>query len=199
MRPAFSRSASAKTMHALLPPSSSVTRLIGPGCLARDLDRRPRSSPVKPTLPTSGCSTSASPTALPGPGTTLSDSRREAPPRARAPRSAARRGGEARRLEHDRVPRRERRRGLPVADVEGEVPRRDERRDADRLTEREHDPVAVDGDRGAEELVDRARVVAHHGGGVPCAPAGVADRHAHVAGLDQASSSACSSIRSAQR
>ena len=48
-----------------------------------------------------------------------------------------------------------------------------------------HHAVPVDRDRRPVELVDRAGVVPHHGGGVADAPARVADRHAHVAGLEQ--------------
>ncbi len=96
-----------------------------------------------------------------------------------------REGGEAGGLEHHGVAGGDRRRRLPVADVEREVPRRDQGGDADRLAEGEHDAVAVDGDGGAEELVHGAGVVAHHGGRVAGAPAGVADRHAHVARLEQ--------------
>ena len=184
MRPAFSRSASANTTHALLPPSSRVTRFTVAAAF-RAISIPTSVEPVKPTLPTSGCSTSASPTALPWPGEDVEHAGRQ--PRLEPELGVAQHGegGEARRLEHHGVPGGDRRRGLPVPDVEREVPRRDQRRDADRLAEREHDPVPVDGDRRAEELVDRARVVAHHRRGVVRAPARVADRHPHVARLDQ--------------
>ena len=58
-------------MRAHLPPSSSVTRLIVPAAL-RTISTPTSVDPVKPTLATSGCSTSASPTTSPGPGTTFS-------------------------------------------------------------------------------------------------------------------------------
>src|SRR6478752_4854108 len=58
---AFSRSASAKTTLADLPPSSSVTRLIVPA--AACITPRPTSvEPVKPILATSGCSANRCPT-----------------------------------------------------------------------------------------------------------------------------------------
>ncbi len=67
---ARSRSASAKTMLADLPPSSSVTRLIV--CAAAAAIPRPTSvEPVKATLATSGCSTRRCPHTRPGPTTTL--------------------------------------------------------------------------------------------------------------------------------
>ena len=63
---AASRSVSAKTMLADLPPSSSVTRLIVPA--APSAMRRPTSvDPVKAILATSGCSTRRWPQTLPGP------------------------------------------------------------------------------------------------------------------------------------
>ena len=64
---ASSRSASAKTMLALLPPSSSVTRLIWRAHPA--MISRPTSvEPVKHTLRTAGWETKRSPTTLPLPG-----------------------------------------------------------------------------------------------------------------------------------
>ena len=68
--PTFSRSASANTTHADLPPSSSVTRLIV-AAARRAISEPTAVEPVKPILPTSGCSTSALPTDAPGPGTTF--------------------------------------------------------------------------------------------------------------------------------
>ena len=67
---ARSRSASANTMLADLPPSSSVTRLIVSAALAAI--RRPTSvEPVKAIFATSGCSTRRWPHTEPGPATTL--------------------------------------------------------------------------------------------------------------------------------
>ena len=66
---ACSRSASAKTTFALLPPSSRVTRLIvaaAPAAIARPTSVEP----VKAILATSGCSTSRRPHSRPGPATT---------------------------------------------------------------------------------------------------------------------------------
>ncbi len=67
---AAAMSASANTMFADLPPSSSVTRLIV--CAAVAAIRRPTSvEPVKATLATSGCSHRRAPQVEPGPATTL--------------------------------------------------------------------------------------------------------------------------------
>ena len=67
---AASRSASANTMFADLPPSSSVTRLIV--CAAPAAIARPTSvEPVNAIFATSGCSTSRAPQVEPGPATTL--------------------------------------------------------------------------------------------------------------------------------
>ena len=71
IRPTFSMSASANTTQADLPPSSSVTRLIVAAAW-RAIPAPTSVEPVKPILPTSGCSTSAAPTVPPGPGTTFS-------------------------------------------------------------------------------------------------------------------------------
>ncbi len=67
---ARSRSASAKTTFADLPPSSSVTRLIVPAAAA--ITPRPTSvEPVNPILATPGCSTRRCPTTRPGPTSTF--------------------------------------------------------------------------------------------------------------------------------
>ena len=68
---AFARSASAKTMFADLPPSSSVTRFTCSAqpamiCLPTPVE------PVKTTLRTAGCVTNRCPTTVPAPGTTSS-------------------------------------------------------------------------------------------------------------------------------
>jgi hypothetical protein len=66
---ACSRSASAKTTFALLPPSSSVTRLIvaaAPAAIARPTSVEP----VNAIFAMSGCSTSRRPHSRPGPATT---------------------------------------------------------------------------------------------------------------------------------
>jgi hypothetical protein len=67
---AASRSASANTTFALLPPSSSVTRLIVPAAPAA-IERPTSVEPVNAILATSGCSTSRWPTVRPAPTTTL--------------------------------------------------------------------------------------------------------------------------------
>ena len=68
---ARSRSASAKTTFALLPPSSSVTRLSVCAALAA-IVRPAIVEPVKAIFATPGCATSAAPAVAPGPATTLS-------------------------------------------------------------------------------------------------------------------------------
>ena len=66
----MSRSASAQTMFADLPPSSRVTFLTVGAAISRM--RRPTAvEPVKATLSTSSLTTSSSPSSLPGPVTTL--------------------------------------------------------------------------------------------------------------------------------
>ncbi len=67
---AASRSASAKTMFADLPPSSRVTRLIVPAAPAA-IPRPTSVDPVKAIFATSGCSTRRCPQTDPGPATTL--------------------------------------------------------------------------------------------------------------------------------
>ncbi len=67
---AFSRSASANTTFADLPPSSSVTRLMVPAA-ASAIPRPTSVEPVNATFATSGCSTSRCPHTLPGPATTF--------------------------------------------------------------------------------------------------------------------------------
>ena len=68
---AASRSASANTMLADLPPSSSVTRLMVSAAW-RAMPRPTSVEPVNATLATSGCSTRREPHTLPGPATTFS-------------------------------------------------------------------------------------------------------------------------------
>ena len=67
---ACSRSASAKTTFALLPPSSRVTRLMVAAAPAA-IERPTSVEPVKAILATSGCSTRRWPHSRPGPATTL--------------------------------------------------------------------------------------------------------------------------------
>ncbi len=67
---AAATSASAKTMFADLPPSSSVTRLIVDDADAA-IEAPTSVDPVNATLPTCGCSTRRWPTVRPGPTTTF--------------------------------------------------------------------------------------------------------------------------------
>ncbi len=88
---ARSRSASAKTMLALLPPSSRVRRFTWAAQPA--MIRWPTSvEPVKTTLPTSGWSTGRWPATAPSPGTTWNTSSGSPATSARAARRRAVRG-----------------------------------------------------------------------------------------------------------
>ena len=124
---AFSRSASAKTTFADLPPSSRVTRLMVPAAPA--MIPFPTSvEPVKATLATSGCSTSRFPTLLPGPTTTLTTpSGMPASTRYTLELEGTQRR-ELGRLEDECVARREGRGHLPARYGEREVPGDDEAR-----------------------------------------------------------------------
>ena len=153
---ARSRSASAKTRLADLPPSSSVTRLIV--VAAPCMTPRPTSvEPVKPIFATSGCSTSRCPTTRPGPTTTLTTPSGIPASRIRSARRSAESGVSSAGFEDDRVPAGERGAELPAGDIEREVPRHDQADDAERLAEGDVD-AAGDGDRLAVVLVDGARV-----------------------------------------
>ena len=94
--PRASTSASAKTMFADLPPSSSVTRLIVPAAAARRSTRPTSVEPVKAILPTSGCSTSRCPQVRPGPGDDVHDALGHAGLERELARSAARSAASAR-------------------------------------------------------------------------------------------------------
>ena len=135
---AFSRSASAKTTFADLPPSSSVTRLIVPRGAAHHL------------LPDLGRAGEADlrdvrmlDQPLPDDGALADDDVDDALGNAGLERELAepqrRERRQLRRLQHDGVAARERRPELPRRDVEREVPRRDQADDAERLAERHVD------------------------------------------------------------
>ena len=165
---AASRSASANTMFADLPPSSSVTRLIVAAAPAA-IERPTSVEPVNAILATSGCSTRRCPHVRPGPTTTFTTPSGRPASRASSREAQRRQRRQLRRLEHDRVARRERRRELPRRDRQREVPRRDQTDDAERLAHRER-LAARDRDRVAEQPLGRARVVAER-----------VDHHAHLA------------------
>ena len=180
---ARSRSASAKTTFADLPPSSSVTRLIVPAAPAA-MPRPTSVEPVNAIFATSGMLDQALPAHAAGPGDhvqhALGQARLERDP-LQLERGQRRQLG---RLQHDRVAGRERGRDLPRGDHEREVPRHDQAHDAERLAEG-HVDAAGDGDRVAEQALRRARVVAerlHHHLHLA---ARVGDRLADVAGLER--------------
>ena len=154
---AFSRSASAKTMLALLPPSSRVTRFTWSAqpamiCLPTSVE------PVKHDLAHErvGDEPLADDRALAG------DHREHALGQPGLERQLAEpdRGqrGELGRLEHDRVAGGERRREAPAGDRHREVPRHDDADDAERLVEGDVD-AAGDRDLPAEQPLGRRRVV----------------------------------------
>ncbi len=179
---AFSRSASAKTTLADLPPSSSVTRLIVSA--APRITPRPTSvEPVKPIFATSGCSTSRWPTTRALADEDVDDAFGDAglEDELGEPERGERRqlGG----LEDDGVAAGERRAELPGGDVEREVPRDDQPDDAERLAEG-HVDAAGDGDRLAVVLVDRAGVEVEDVGDHADLAARAGDRLADVLRLD---------------
>ncbi len=179
---AASTSASAKTMFADLPPSSSVTRLIVAAADAA-IEAPTSVDPVKAILPTSGCSTSRCPQVRPGPTTTFTTpGGTPASARSRAKRTAVS-GVSSAGLSTTVLPGGERGRELPRGDREREVPRRDQADDADRLAEGHRDP-AVDRDRVAEQPLGRRGEVAEGRDRAADLAAGRADRLARVARLE---------------
>ena len=180
---AASRSASAKTMLADLPPSSSVTRLIVAAAPAA-IERPTSVEPVKAILATSGCSTRRCPHVAPGPTTTLTTPS-GSPPRAPARRSAARVSGvSSAGFSTTVLPAASAGRELPRGDRQREVPGRDQPDHAERLAHGERLP-AGDRDRVAEQPLGRAGVVAEGVDDHPHLPARVGDRLAGVARLEQ--------------
>ena len=141
-------SASANTMLADLPPSSSVTRLIV--CAAPAAIERPTSvEPVNATLATSGCSTSRAPDRrCPGPATTLTTPSGMPASSAIRSNSSAVSGVSSAGLSTTVLPAASAGAELPRGDRQREVPRRDQRHDAERLAER-HRHAARDRDRVA--------------------------------------------------
>ena len=178
---AFSRSASAKTMLADLPPSSSVTRFTWSAhpamiCLPTSVE------PVKHTLRTAGWVTNRWPTTEPRPGSTWNTPLRQ--PGVQRQFGDPQRGQRRHlgRLQHHRVPGRERRREPPGSDRHREVPRHDDADDAERLVERHVHPAGHRNLR-ADQPLRRAGVVVEHVSDVARLPAGVADGVTGVAYL----------------
>ena len=132
----------------LLPPSSSVSRLIGSEH-SRMISPPVFVEPVNATLSTPGCRTRYAPVVGPSPGTMLIAPAREA--------DLGRELGEAQHrqrrlrvgLEHDGAARCERGRELPGRHQQRVVPRHDLRGDADRLLLRVEEQRAADRVRAA--------------------------------------------------
>ena len=178
-RPRPARSASAKTMLALLPPSSRVTRFTWSAQPA--MIRLPTSvEPVKQTLRTSGWVTNRSPTTEPLPGSTVSTSSGRPASSASSPSRMRGQRGQLGRLEHDGVAGGQRRREAPAGDRHREVPRHDDADDAERLVEGDVD-AAGDRDLPAEQPLRRRGVVVEAVADVAGLPAGVAPGVAGVA------------------
>ena len=142
---ARSRSASANTTLADLPPSSRVTRLIV--AAAPSAIPRPTSvEPVKAIFATSGCSTSRRPQTLPGPATTLrTPSGRPASSAIRSSSSAVS-GVSSAGFSTTVLPAASAGRDLPRGDQQREVPGHDQADHPERLAER-HVDAAGDRDR----------------------------------------------------
>ena len=135
------RSASAKTMFADLPPSSSVTRLIV--CAAPAAIDRPTSvEPVKAIFATSGCSTRRCRTRA-RPGDDVDDALGDPGLERELLEPQRRQRRQLGRLEHHGVAGGQRRRELPRRDRQREVPRRDQADDPERLAERHRHPAAT--------------------------------------------------------
>ena len=182
MAAAISRSLSAKTMLALLPPSSRVIRLTWSA--APRMIRCPTAvEPVKQTLRTAGWVTNRSPTTEPLPGDDGEDALGE--PGLEGELAEPHRGqrGQLGGLEHDGVAGRQGRGEAPAGDRHREVPRHDDPDDAERLLERDVE-AAGDRDLPAEQPLRRGRVVGQHVADVAGLPAGVADRVAGVGHLE---------------
>ena len=146
-----SRSASAKTMFGLLPPSSRLTFLIVPAAVRR-MSRRSRVSPVNAILPTPGCA----PARRRRSARTRDDvehSGREPASSASSPSRSAVSGDHEAGLSTAVLPGGERWSHLPAGHHQREVPGDDQADDADRLPEREVEPRPGHGDRLAVVLV----------------------------------------------
>ena len=175
-------SASAKTMLALLPPSSRVTRFTWSAQPA--MIRLPTSvEPVKQTLRTSGWVTNRSPTTEPLPGMTVSTCSGRPASRASSPSRIGGQRGQLGGLEHDGVAGGQRGREAPAGDRHREVPGHDDADHAERLVER-HVDAAGHRDLPAEQPLGRAGVVVEAVADVAGLPARVAPGVAGVAHLE---------------
>ena len=178
---ARSRSASANTILALLPPSSSVTRFTWRAQSAISL--LPTSvDPVKTILRTSSWSTSRWPTTEPLPGSTWKTPSGRPASRASSPIRIAVSGVRSAGLAITGLPGGQGGRQPPAQDRHGEVPRHDQPDDADRLLERDVE-AARHRDLLAGQPLRGGRVVAQHVADVARLPAGLADRVARAGHL----------------
>ncbi len=165
-------------MLALLPPSSSVTRLI---CSAQPaMTARPTSvEPVKQILRTSGWSTKRWPTTLPLPGRICSTPSGSPASSAKLADAQCAERRHLSRFEHDGVAGGECGREAPAGDGHGEVPGHDDADDAQWLVEGDVE-AAGHRDLLAALALGRPRVELQHVADVAGLPAGVGD---HVAGV----------------
>jgi hypothetical protein len=182
---ALSRSASAKTMFGLLPPSSKA-RGFRPGAERSVMRRAVAVEPGERDLSHVGMAHDRVAGDLAEAGDDVDDAGREArrveERRDREDRGRGLLGG----LQHDRVARGEGRADLGSEDREGRVPGHDQADDTEGLVEREVEARLRDLDRLAVDLVGGARPVVHHLGdrGQVAGP-GLRDRLAVVAALDR--------------
>ncbi len=179
---AASRSASAKTMLALLPPSSRVTRLSWSAAL-RMIPWPTSVDPVKQTLRTSGWLVNRSPTTEPLPGRTVKTPSGMPASSASSPSRIAVSGVSSAGLRTTVLPAASAGREAPAGDGHREVPRHDDGDDAERLLEGDVD-AARDGDLLAEEPLRSGGVVREDVPDVPRLPPRVADRVAGVGDLE---------------
>ncbi len=182
-RAAASTSASANTMFADLPPSSSVTRLIVAAAEAA-IDAPTSVEPVKAIFPTPGCSTSRCPQVRPGPTTTLTTPSGTPAAAAISAKRTAVSGVSSAGFSTTVLPAASAGASFQEAIASGKfhgVMRPD---DADRLAERHRD-APVDRDRVAQEPLRRAGEVAEGRDRAADLAAGGLDRLAGVARLEQ--------------
>ena len=179
-----SRSASAKTTLADLPPSSSEQRVM----LSDDARRMPAPvavSPVKEIFETRRSATSWLPTSEPGP--TSTETAPGSTPASTSSSPSIERGQrcQRRRLQDDRVAAHQRGRDLPRRDHQREVPRHDQRADPHRLAQHDVETRVRDRHDLAEELVGGAAVVLERRRGHAGLPTSVGHRVARAPGLGQ--------------
>ena len=169
-------------MFALLPPSSSVTRLTCRAhpaitCWPTDVD------PVKTTFRTSGWSTKRCPTIGALARQHLEDPLGDAGLEGELTEADRRQRGELGGLEHDGAAGRQSGGESPSRDRHGEVPRHDDADHADGLGEGDVD-AAGDRDLAAEQPFRRRGVIVQDVADVARLPARVADRVAGAADLE---------------